>query len=338
TPRTVPARRPARDAPPRPAGDRALLETGPAEGIGGAPGGSPAGSGTPFPEDEASGPPDATPLRSPGRRTSGPALARGPVIGTRRATDLRDLAYVRTVREAAVHQRVRGTDRFTVSPADLHSNIRAGAPERVLVLLLDHTCRGGDWDWQDALTPFLQWAYTSRATVHVVEVGAADTAEELRAQSFAARSVLDPQVLAALYRRAGRATPLAHGIELAAQTLRRTFRQHGTGPAEAWLVVVTDGRGNIPLRASHTGRLTGEVAAAGVEDTVEAAARIGAMDRTRLHVAVVDPAREPYGDLPFVLADSLGATVVEGRTEPGAPVDGEPRSGPPRTPGGERGH
>ncbi|MDG9716554.1 magnesium chelatase [Streptomyces sp. DH24] len=316
-PRTVPARRrTGRDEPPRArGGDRALLETGPAEGIGTAPGGTPAVPGTPFPEDEATGPRDFAPLRGPGRRAGGPASARGTVIGTRRATDLHDLAYVRTVREAAVHQRVRRTDRFTVSPVDLHSNVRAGAPERVLVLLLDHTCRGPDWDWQDALTPFLQWAYTGRAAVHVVEVGAADARDELRAEAFAARGVLDPRVLASLYRRAGRATPLAHGVELAAQALRRAFRQHGTGPAEAWLVVVTDGRGNIPLRASHTGRLRGEVAAAGVEDTVEAAARIAAMDRTRLHVAVVDPAREPYGDLPFVLADSLGATVVEGRTD-----------------------
>ncbi|CAL9452541.1 hypothetical protein SUDANB145_02468 [Streptomyces sp. enrichment culture] len=317
TPSTVRTRRPGGESRrPSPA-DRTLLETGPAEGIGGGPGGTPAGPGTPFPEDEPAGPRDATPLRGPGRRSSGPALARGPVIGTRRATDLRDLAYVRTVREAAVHQRVRRTDRFTIAPADLHSHVRAGAPERVLTLLLDHTCRDGDWDWQDSLAPFLRWAYTSRATVQVIEVGAADAKDELRAQSFAARGVLDPQVLAALYREAGRASPLAHGVELAAQALRRTFRQHGTGPAEAWLVVVTDGRGNIPLRASHTGRLTGTVAAAGVEDAVEAAARIGAMDRTRLHVAVVDPAREPYGDLPFVLADSLGATVVQGRSGSG---------------------
>ncbi|GAA4817855.1 magnesium chelatase [Streptomyces ziwulingensis] len=313
-PRTVSARhRGERDDRHRARRPGTLLESGPAEGVGSAPGPVPAGPGGPFPEDEAAGPRDFVPLRAPGRRTSGPAAARGTVIGTRRATDLRDLAWVRTVREAAVHQRLRRTDRFTVSPVDLHGNVRAGAPERVLVILLDHTCRGDDWDWQDALTPFLQWAYTSRATVQVIEVGAADAADELRAGSFAARSVLDPRVLAALYRPAGRATPLAHGVELAAQALRRTFRQHGTGPAEAWLVVVTDGRGNVPLRASHSGRLTGEVAAAGVEDTVEAAARIGAMDRTRLHVAVVDAAREPYGDLPFVLADSLGATVAEGR-------------------------
>jgi magnesium chelatase subunit D len=305
-------------------GDRALLDTGPAEGIGTAPGTAPSpAAGSPYPEDETAGAREAAPLSGPRRRTTGPVSTRGTVIGTRRATDLRDLAYVRTVREAAVHQRGRRTERFTVSPVDLHSNVRAAAPERVLVLLLDHTCRGPDGDWQEALAPFLQWAYTSRATVQVIEVGAADAADELRAGSFAARGVLDPRVPGALYRRGGRATPLAHGVELAAHTLRRLLRRQGTGPTEAWLVVVTDGRGNVPLRVSHTGRPAGEVAAAGIEDAVEAAARIGAMDRTRLHVAVVDPGREPYGDLPYVLADRLGAIVVDGRRRPGTEDTGE---------------
>ncbi|MCX4971459.1 magnesium chelatase [Streptomyces sp. NBC_00620] len=272
--------------------------------------------GMPYPEDEAAVLREFMPLRNPWQRRSGPASTRGPVVGTRRARDLRDLALVRTVREAAVHQRIRGNTRFTVAPVDLHSRLRAPAPERLLTLLLDHTCRG-DWDWQDALTPFLQWAYTARAAAHVIEVGGADAADELRAESFAARGVLDPRVLAALYRPKGRATPLAHGIEQAAQVLRAAFRRQGSALAEAWLVVVTDGRGNVPLLASHTGRLHGPVATAGVEDSLTAAAPISAMDRSRLRVAVVDAARSPYGDLPFALAETLGATVVEGRVRDG---------------------
>ncbi|WP_437059203.1 magnesium chelatase [Streptomyces sp. enrichment culture] len=324
-PGTLPERRGAgRPDPHRVRDDRALLDTGPAEGVGTGPGPVPAPPGSsPYPEDGTAGARDAMPLSGPRRRTTGPVSARGAVIGTRRATDLRDIAHVRTVREAAVHQRARRTERFTVSPADLHSNVRAAAPERVLVLLLDHTCREPDGNWQETLAPFLQWAYTGRATVQVIEVGAADAADELRAGSFAARSVLDPRVPGALYRGGGRATPLAHGVELAAHTLRRLFRRQGTGPAEAWLVVVTDGRGNVPLRVSHTGRPAGEVAAAGIEDAVEAAARIGAMDRTRLHVAVVDPGREPYGDLPHVLADRLGAVVVDGRHRTGGEGTGD---------------
>ncbi|WP_328494005.1 magnesium chelatase [Streptomyces sp. NBC_00414] len=289
-----------------------LLETEPAEGVGSAPGVTPAVFGTPYPEDRADVPPDFAPLRSPWQRTTGTDPRRGVVIGSRRARDLNDLAYVRTVREAAVHQRVRRAESFTVTPADLHSHVRAGAPERLLVLVLDHTCRG-DWDWQDALTPYLQWAYTMRAAVHVVEVGGARAADELKAESFALRSVLDPRLLAALYRPPGRASPLAHGIEQAARALRRAFRQHGSGLAEAWLVVVTDGRGNVPLRASHTGRLVGPVGAEGVEDALDAATDVRGMDRTRLQTVVVDAGREPYGNLPSALAGMLGATVVEGR-------------------------
>ncbi|MGX1913826.1 magnesium chelatase [Streptomyces phaeochromogenes] len=291
---------------------QALLETEPAEGIGSAPGGTPAALTTPYPEDSAGVLRDFAPLRSPWQRTAGTDTRRGVVIGSRRARDLNDLAYVRTVREAAVHQRVRRAEHFTVSAADLHSHVRAGAPERMLVLVLDHTCRG-DWDWQDVLAPYLQWAYTVRAAVHVVEIGGAEAADELRAESFALRSVRDPRLLAALYRPLGRASPLAHGIEQAARALRRAFRQHGSGLAEAWLVVVTDGRGNIPLRASHTGRLGGPVGAEGVEDALRAAADIRAMDRTRLRVVVVDAGREPYGSLPFTLADTLGGIVIDGQ-------------------------
>ncbi|MEV7689133.1 magnesium chelatase [Streptomyces bungoensis] len=310
-----------RTRPPARTGEP-LFESEPAEGLGPASGGAPHGAATPFPEDETDAVRDFAPLRSPWQRRTGASSARGPVIGTRRARDLRDIAHVRTVREAALHQRVRRTERFTVAPVDLHSNIRAGTPERLLVLVLDHTCRGDDWDWQESLSPFLGWAYTERAAAHVVEVGGAHAADELRAESFAARSLLDPRLMPALYRPAGRATPLAHGIDLAVQALRRAFRQHGAGLAEAWLVVVTDGRGNVPLRASRTGRLPTEVGVSGVEDALRAAAGLGAMDRTRLHAAVVDAAREPYGDLPDALADALGGQVVPGRA-------------PRRTAGGE---
>jgi magnesium chelatase subunit D len=293
----------------RPPDEAPMLASGPAQGVGPGPG---APAGVPYPEDEATAFREFTPLRNPWQRRSGPATARGAVVGTRRARDLRDLALVRTVREAAVHQRIRGHAEFTVTAVDLHSNVRAPAPEHLLTLLLDHTCRG-DWDWQDALTPFLQWAYTTRAALHVVEVGGADARDELRAESFAARGVLDPRVLAALYRAKGRATPLAHGIEQAGRALRQAFRLQGSALAEAWLVVVTDGRGNVPLRASHTGRLRGPVGAQGVEDSLAAAAPLAALDRGRLRVAVVDAARTPYGDLPFALAETLDATVVEGR-------------------------
>ncbi|MEU3508301.1 magnesium chelatase [Streptomyces longwoodensis] len=291
-----------------------LLATEPPEPIGTTPSRVP--PATPFPEDEAEPLRDFAPLRSPWQRTSGLAATRGVVVGARRAGNLRDLAYVRTVQEAALHQRLRRTERFTISAVDLHSHVRSGSPEHMLVLLLDHTCRDGDWDWQLPLAPFLQWAYTERAAVQTIEVGTAHAVNELRAQSASARNVLDPRVAEALQRRAGRATPLAHGLDEAARVLQRAFRQHGSGLAEAWVVVVTDGRGNVPLEASRTGWRAGEaVGTAGVTDAFDAAGRLAAMDRTRVHTVVIDPGRAAYGHLPGRLADALGAILVQGRGE-----------------------
>ncbi|MFJ2175180.1 hypothetical protein ACIOHE_20060 [Streptomyces sp. NPDC087851] len=309
-----------RPAPP----DRPVLAPEPAERIGPAAAPGAAAPRTPYPEDEAAPLPEFASLRTPWRRTAGPGAARGPVIGVRRSHDLRDLAFVRTAMEAAKYQAVRGrSERLSVAPADLRGYVRAPEPERLLTLVLDHTCRA-DLNWRTVLEPFLQWAYIHRASAQVVEVGGAGAASELRAESFTARSVLDPRITAALARPPGRATPLAHGLEQAGQALRRAFQHHRAGLVEAWLVVVTDGRGNVPLDASRRDRLGPEpVARRGVDDALGVAARISAMDRTRLHCVVVDPGGRPYADLPFLLADALGGTVIEAR-----PADGPEAHGP----------
>lgn len=247
------------------------------------------------------------------------------MIGVRSATTLRDLAVVATVVEAAKHQnlpgrrtlRANGDGQLVVLPGDFRSYARLPVAERMLVLLLDHTCRRG-WDWQPALAPYLQWAYTGRASVCLVEVGSKDAAHELRADHFIARSVLDPRVGGALHRRPGRSSPLAHGLTLTDQLLRRAFQQR-SNLVEAWLVVVSDGRGNVPLDASAGGRLQAPVRRTGIDDAITAAARIGAMGRMRLHSVVIDAARQPHPDLPFLLADALGGVTVAGRTTRGVP-------------------
>ncbi|MFE4177064.1 hypothetical protein ACFRR7_34365 [Streptomyces sp. NPDC056909] len=304
-----------------PAG-RPVLAPEPAESIGPGPAPEPGAPATPYPEDRTAPSAESASLRTPWPRAAGPASTRGPVIGVRRAHDLRDLAFVRTAMEAAKYQAVRGNPaRLAIAPGDLRGYARAPEPERLLALVLDHTCRSGR-RWRDALEPFLQWAYVSRASAHVVEVGRGDAVSELRAESFAARSVLDPRITAALVRPPGRATPLAHGLDQAAQALRRAFQHHRAGLVEAWLVVVTDGRGNVPLDASHRGRTPdGPVGRTGVEDALAVAARIGGMDRTRLHSVVLDPLRLPYAELPHLLADALGGTVIEGRATTEAVTD-----------------
>jgi magnesium chelatase subunit D len=259
-------------------------------------------------------------LRSPPRR-SGAGIARGPVVGVRPAVELRDLAWVPTAIEAAKYQRLpvrraaagdRAPGQLVVAPGDLRSYARSPAPELMLTLLVDHTCRAG-WDLESALAPSLQWAYVGRASVGVVELGHRTAAAELRAEAFTTRNVLDPRVAAVLRRSPGRATPLAHGLFLAQQLLRRALQHQRSGLAEARLVVVTDGRGNVPLAASGAGRVTGPVGRTGVEDALTVARHIGAMDRMRLRTVVVDPGAQPYGELPFALADALGGEVVVGR-------------------------
>ncbi|MFG2777116.1 magnesium chelatase [Streptomyces prunicolor] len=306
------------------AGGAMALPAGPAEALDTFTADTGEGPGSPFPEDDARFLREFAPLRIPWQRRPEPSSARGPVIGVRSATTLRDLAVVATVVEAAKHQnlpgrralRANGDGQLVVLPGDFRSYARLPVAERMLVLLLDHTCRRG-WDWQPALAPYLQWAYTGRASVCLVEVGSKDAAHELRADHFIARSVLDPRVGGALHRHPGRSSPLAHGLTLTDQLLRRAFQQR-SNLVEAWLVVVSDGRGNVPLDASAGGRLLGPVRRTGIDDAITAASRIGAMGRMRLHSVVIDAARQPHPDLPFLLADALGGVTVAGRTARGA--------------------
>ncbi|MFD9607442.1 hypothetical protein OG609_13090 [Streptomyces sp. NBC_01224] len=314
-PRILPPPEPRPDAERRPSPGTPVLEPGPAEHIGSGPAAGPwPTAGTPYPEDTAGPPLEGTSLRTPARHTAGSRAARGPVVGVRPAQDLWDLALVRTAMEAAKYRAIRERrDRLVILPRDLRGYVRAPEPVRMLTLVLDHTCRE-DWDWHEALDPFLQWAYVTRASVHVVEVGGRGAPNEVRAEAFAALSTRSPRIAAALDRPAGRATPLAHGLNLAEQTLRRAFQHHRAGLVEALLVLVTDGRGNVPLAVSHRGRADrGAVGRTGIEDALAAAVRISGMDRTRLHSVVVDPGRQPYAELPQMLAEALDGRVVEGR-------------------------
>ncbi|MFJ5845943.1 hypothetical protein [Streptomyces sp. NPDC092903] len=313
--RPAPNPRPGPEPPPE-AGPfvrepETAVPLGPAPVRGEAPGPS-----SPYPEDGAGPGPDGATLRIPARRTAGARASRGAVVGVRRARDLWDLAPVRTAMEAAKYRAIRGgRGPLVIVPQDLRGYVRAPEPVRLLTLVLDHTCRG-DWDWHPALEPFLQWAYVTRAAVHVVEVGARGAANELRAGSFSARSTRDPRIAAALARPAGRATPLAHGLDQAGSALRRAFRHHRAGLVEAMLVVVTDGRGNVPLAAGRTGRRgSGPAGRTGTTDAVRAAERIGALGRSRLHSVVIDPGRRPYAALPAELADALGAHVIAARAD-----------------------
>jgi magnesium chelatase subunit D len=271
----------------------------------------------PYPEDATPATRGAESLRMPLRARRAHATTAGPPIGTRPATDadLRDLALVATVVEAARFRAARATTQsdsglpgpLRISTSDLRSYVRASLPEQLLVLVLDYTSFG-DRDWETALLPHLRWAYQERAAVRLIRVGAAKTADPLRADSMAADNVLAQRLASALVAGAASATPLAHGLDLALRAVREAL-QHGRGSTqEARLVVLTDARGNVPLATSRTGQLTdGLVGRQGIDDAL----RIARLLRAQRHVngVVLDPRPREYADLPAVLADALGASV-----------------------------
>ncbi len=271
----------------------------------------PVGPATAYPEDDAPIEREVASLRLPLRHPSRVVAARGPVVGVGRATHLHDLALVSTLFEAIKFQPVRrqrtGTagNRLLINSADLRRYIRAPVPEKMLVLVLDCTCLR-DRQWGAALSPHLRWAYVERASICLVRVGAANARHELRAERLLAHNVLVPQFDAALKADPGRATPLAHGLDLALQTLRHAL-QHGAAPVlHARLVVLSDGRGNVPLAASRAGEIAGPVGRQGIDDALQVAAHIQGLDRVK--AVFLDPQPQQYADLPKQIAIALGAT------------------------------
>jgi magnesium chelatase subunit D len=269
---------------------------------------------SPYPEDGAPNQRESEPLRLPPFARSQAAGRAGPAIGVQRSTNLDDLALTSTVVESLKWQRIRRSKRpdlaartLIVSPDDLRSHRRAALSDQMLVLVLDFTSRNG-WSWVDILLLFLRWAYTRRARVCLVSVGGSAAVNEIRATLLSARNLLDPRVESALAASAGQATPLAHGLELARLTLLRELYHRRPGVADAQLIVVTDGRGNVPLEASLRGEIIEAVAAGGVADSLAVAEKLAMLERA--HCTVVDPEPAELSDLPAALARAMGAKLL----------------------------
>lgn len=274
----------------------------------------------PYPEDHAPRERDITALRDPLTRSQSATVPRGSIVGVQQARGLHDLALLNTILAAAIwapYRRMRAADwpddgRLRLLPSDLRSYRRAPTPEQLLALVLDYTCLEG-WDWTVPLLPFLRRAYVERAGIVLVRVGAEDSRNEMRADRLATRNLLDPRLDVALAARPGRATPLAHGLFLALQALQHGL-QHGEGNVRrARLVVVTDGRGNVPLELDHDLNVAGTVGRAGVESALEVAASIRAI--AAIETVLVDPEPDIYPELVSELAQALGAEVVPGRSQ-----------------------
>jgi len=268
----------------------------------------------PYPEDNAPVEREAGSLRLPMQQFRTANVGQGVAIGVKAATDARDLAWVSTILEAAKFKRIRQNganenSSLAILPTDLRSYRRAPVAEQMLMLVLDYTCLR-DRNWQESLLPYLTWAYVERACICLIQVGAADAKHELRAVRIEAQSVLVPRINAGLESGRGKATPLAHGLELALQTLRHVL-QHGRSKVkQAVLVAITDGRGNVPLEASRVGDIKGflPVKQKGIEDALLVAEQIGQLDGVKAYL--LDPQPKIYKDLPLQLAEKLGALVL----------------------------
>ncbi len=264
----------------------------------------------PYPEDTATVEREVDSLRLPMRRFRSKAAPRGSIIGVEKAKTLQDIALVPTLLEAAKYQPIRHNNEtksekslLLLSPTDFYSYRRSPVAEQMLMLVLDHTCLQ-DCDWQEQLLPYLSWAYVERASVCLIQVGAANASNLLQAERIMAHNILVPRINAGLEAGRGKATPLAHGLQLGLQTLRHALQHGRSAVQQAVLVVISDGRGNVPL----DGSIKKPVGRKGVEDALLVAESIGKLDRVKR--VLLNPQPKQYANLPLQLAEKMGASVV----------------------------
>ncbi|MEA5489687.1 MULTISPECIES: hypothetical protein [Pseudanabaena] len=269
----------------------------------------------PYLEDDAPAMRELEPLKIPISSARSPRSGFGHPIGTQPAATLEDISLFGTIFEAAKFQNYRhNLPRFKNEPrhfriwlSDLRSYRRIPVPQYQLICAIDFTCLQ-DRLWQDALLPHLRdWAYVNRASISIIRIGAKGASESLRSHLVQARNLLSLEVFQALEGEAGAATPLAHGLDLAARTARASL-QHGRNQVvRVRLVVLSDGRGNIPLQASLDGVLNHRVSSEGIEDALKAAKVLAEIPR--LEIVLLDPQPMFYAARVADLAEAMGAVV-----------------------------
>jgi magnesium chelatase subunit D len=281
----------------------------------------------PYPEDTTPVQREAASLRLPLRRFKNKASGKGIILGVEPTTIPQDLAIVNTLLESVKYQQMRKSalierqsklslameltsfnkQLLILQPNDLRRYRRATVAEQMLVIVIDYTCLR-ECEWQAALLPYLQWAYAERAKLCLIQVGAANATHELQAEMIVAQNILVPRINKGLEGIRGQATPLAHGLDLALQTLRHAL-QHGRSTVrQAVLVVVSDGRGNVPLEASRKiQKPLKPVNRKGIEDAFQVAQQISGLKQ--VEAVVLNPQPKYYADLPVKLAQALGAKI-----------------------------
>lgn len=271
-------------------------------------------SENPYPEDTAFVEREAASLQLSITPYSYSRSTHGPIIGIEESETLSDLAIVSTVMSALKFQKIRcstqqGKERkIAFEPTDLRRHRRGSALEHVLMILLDYTSVRDNVNWQDALLPYLSQAYADRAEIVLIKVGAEDAVHELQAEIVNARNIIVPSIGEALELGSGKASPLAHGFNLARARLRHLFQHGRTLARAATFLVISDGRGNVPREASLKNSIQKNIIGQeGVEDALAEAVRVSIFQR--VETIVLNPQPLDYPELPEILAQALGAKI-----------------------------
>ncbi|WP_460491629.1 hypothetical protein [Dactylosporangium cerinum] len=96
-----------------------------------------------------------------------------------------------------------------------------------------------------------------------------------------------------LTRAPGSASPLAAALRLASEELRGVMRRGWAPVRTARLVVVTDGRGNVPLEATAEGRVNGRVGRQGIDSAISVATEVAVLQRVDSFVVAPDAEQYP---------------------------------------------
>jgi magnesium chelatase subunit D len=231
----------------------------------------------------ASEPFEAVRLEAPEKGTGGPLGRRSRIVGEaglpvgsrEDGENLGDVALVATVRAAAPHQRARGREGagLEVRPHDLRRNVREGREGNLILFLVDASgsmaARKRMSVVKGAVLSLLNDAYQRRDKVALISFrgeGARILLPPTSSVELAASRLQDLPT--------GGRTPLAAGIEKAAEVLKReNLRDRERRPL---LVLLTDGRptaGSDPMVAAARWRALGP--ATFVVDTEDGYVRLG---------------------------------------------------------------
>jgi magnesium chelatase subunit D len=179
-----------------------------------------------------------------GRRSVAAQASRGHVLRAVPNEQPTSIAIGATLRSAALRGPDAGTGKVQVTRADLHQQVRVGASANLILFVVDASGSMAAQRRMEALKGavlnLLTDAYQQRDEVAVVAFRG-QHAELLLAPT---RSVdLAEQGLRELP--TGGRTPLPHALQLALETLQRAAGNAGSNPP--LLVLLTDGKGNVPL-------------------------------------------------------------------------------------------